>query len=168
MSRTPCTACPSMRAARPCACCSRRSPHVTRTAAVSSPDFAAGADGMSTATAAGFYGKLPCKGDFLQRRVPQEFVDAWDPWLQECLHVSRRSFEERWLDLYLTGPVWRFALSEGVCGSGAYVGAVFPSLDRVGRHFPLTIVAQIAVEDCPLEIACDEQSWFERVEEVGL
>ncbi|MDE2050717.1 MAG: type VI secretion system-associated protein TagF, partial [Gammaproteobacteria bacterium] len=35
----------------------------------------------------GFYGKLPCRGDFMQRRAPQEFVDVWDAWLSECLHV---------------------------------------------------------------------------------
>ena len=27
-------------------------------------------------TEVGFYGKLPCRGDFLQRRVPADFVDA--------------------------------------------------------------------------------------------
>src|SRR5882724_4478562 len=110
---------------------------------------------MQTASAAGFYGKLPCKGDFLQRRVTQEFVDTWDAWLQQCLLTSRQSLQERWLDAYLTSPVWRFALAEGVCGSGAYVGVMVPSVDRVGRYFPLTLVAQLNTEDCLLEVASE-------------
>ena len=41
----------------------------------------------------------------MQRRAPQAFVDAWDAWLQECLHVSRQQLAQRWLDMYLTSPV---------------------------------------------------------------
>src|SRR5262249_51991550 len=89
----------------------------------------------------GFYGKLPCRGDFLQRRAPQDFVDVWDAWLQEGLHESRQRLQEAWLNTYLTGRVWRFVLSAGVCGSGVYAGVLVPSVDRVGRYFPLTLIA---------------------------
>lgn len=124
---------------------------------------------MQTAIAVGFYGKLPCNGDFLQRRIPQEFLDVWDPWLQECIHASRETLREDWLNAYLTSPVWRFVLAEGVCGSGAYAGVMLPSVDRVGRYFPLTIVAQLNVDDCVLEIACDgAQQWFASAEALAL
>ena len=121
-----------------------------------------------SAASVGFYGKLPCKGDFLQRRVPQEFVDAWDPWLQECLQLSRRQLAEQWLQCYLTSPVWRFVLTEGVCGSGAYAGVMVPSVDRVGRYFPLAVIAQLDAEDCPLEVACDATAWFDAVEALAV
>jgi type VI secretion system protein ImpM len=117
-----------------------------------------------SAAPVGLYGKLPCKGDFLQRRVSQEFVDAWDPWLQECLQASREQLAEEWLQHYLTSPVWRFVLTEGVCGTGAYAGVMVPSVDRVGRYFPLTVVAELAAEDCPIEVACDATDWFDAVE----
>jgi type VI secretion system protein ImpM len=124
---------------------------------------------MQTQSAAGFYGKLPCKGDFLQRRVSQEFVDAWDAWLQQCLFVSREQLQGRWLDAYLTSPIWRFALSDGVCGSGAYAGVMLPSVDRVGRYFPLTLVAQLNTGDCLLEVAGDAgQQWFDSAEALAL
>jgi type VI secretion system protein ImpM len=112
----------------------------------------------------GFFGKLPCKGDFLQRRVPQEFLDVWDPWLQECLHASRQSLQESWLSSYLTGPLWRFVLSSSVCGTGAYAGVLAPSVDRVGRYFPLTLVAQIDIDISPLEFAATRAPWFEALE----
>ncbi len=124
---------------------------------------------MQTASAAGFYGKLPCKGDFLHRRVSQEFVDAWDSWLQQCLIASREQLQELWLDAYLTSPVWRFAVAEGVCGSGAYAGVMVPSVDRVGRYFPLTLVAQLNTQDCLLDLASDAvRQWFDSAESLVL
>ena len=122
---------------------------------------------MSVAeSSVGFFGKLPCNGDFLQRRMPQAFLDLWDPWLQDCMHTSRVTLGDAWLDSYLTSPLWRFALSEGACGSGAYAGVIAPSVDRVGRYFPLTIVAQVDVDLCPLDVATACRAWFEAVEEL--
>lgn len=115
-------------------------------------------------TEVGFYGKLPCRGDFLQRRAPQDFVDVWDAWLQQCLHETRQNLQEAWLESYLTGPVWRFALASGVCGNGAYAGILVPSVDRVGRYFPLTVIAQLQLDDCPLAIACGSHDLFEAAE----
>ncbi|MEJ1963377.1 MAG: type VI secretion system-associated protein TagF [Gammaproteobacteria bacterium] len=119
-------------------------------------------------TEVGFYGKLPCRGDFLQRRAPQDFVDAWDAWLQECIHESRLRLQDTWLDTYLTGPIWRFVLASGVCGDGAYAGILVPSVDRVGRYFPLTVMAQLTPDGCPLALACSGAAWFESAESLVL
>lgn len=113
---------------------------------------------------AGFYGKLPCRGDFLQRRAPLPFVDVWDAWLQECMHASKGQLQDAWLDTYLTGPVWRFVLDAGVCGDQSYAGILVPSVDRVGRYFPLTVVAPLAAGHCPLDVACGAHAWFEAAE----
>lgn len=123
---------------------------------------------MTGGASVGFFGKLPCKGDFLQRRAPQEFVDTWDAWLQECIHASREALQEGWLDAYLTGPVWRFVISGGVCGSGAYAGVMLPSVDRVGRYFPLTLVTQVDTEESPVELACRGSQWFEAAEALAI
>jgi type VI secretion system protein ImpM len=119
-------------------------------------------------TEVGLYGKLPCRGDFLQRRAPQDFVDVWDAWLQECIHESRERLRDSWLETYLTAPVWRFVLASGVCGEGSYAGILVPSVDRVGRYFPLTVLAQLAVDDCPLALACGNEGWFESAESLVL
>ena len=116
----------------------------------------------------GFYGKLPCRGDFLQRRAPVSFVDVWDAWLQECMHASKEQLQDKWLDAYLTGPVWRFVLDVGVGGDDGYAGILVPSVDRVGRYFPLTIVARIAAGHCPLDVACGANAWFEAAEALVL
>jgi type VI secretion system protein ImpM len=91
----------------------------------------------------GFYGKLPSHGDFLRRRVSDGFVGVWDAWLQECLAASRAALGDGWLDVYLTSPAWRFACAAGTCGSAPVIGVMVPSVDRVGRYFPLTLVAKL-------------------------
>ena len=123
---------------------------------------------MTADAPVGFFGKLPCRGDFLQRRVRQEFVDVWDAWLQRCLAESARQMQDRWLEAYLTSPVWRFVVSPGICGDGAYGGVMVPSVDRVGRYFPLTIVTSWEPEDSALAVACGAHAWFDRAEELAL
>jgi len=91
----------------------------------------------------GFYGKLPSHGDFLRRRVPDAFVSVWDRWLQECLVASRAALADRWLDVYLTSPAWRFVSAPGALGPRAIIGLMVPSVDRVGRYFHLTFAATL-------------------------
>jgi type VI secretion system protein ImpM len=88
----------------------------------------------------GIYGKLPSHGDFLQRRVPPEFLAPWDEWLQGGIAASRAALADQWTDTYLTSPLWRFALSASACGRAPVAGLMAPSVDRVGRFFPLTLM----------------------------
>jgi type VI secretion system protein ImpM len=101
----------------------------------------------------GIYGKLPSHGDFLQRRVPAEFLTPWDDWLQAGISASRSALADQWTDTYLTSPVWRFALSASACGRAAVAGLMAPSVDRVGRFFPLTLVWRLPRELPPIVYA---------------
>lgn len=96
------------------------------------------------------------------------FVDVWDAWLQECMHASKQQLQDAWLDAYLTGPVWRFVLDAGVCGDERYAGILVPSVDRVGRYFPLTVMAKLEPGVCPLDVACAASAWFESAESLVL
>jgi type VI secretion system protein ImpM len=116
----------------------------------------------------GLYGKLPTHGDFLRRRVADDFVNGWDEWLQRCIAESRASLGEAWLDTYLTSPVWRFALAPAVCGAAAVAGILVPSVDRVGRYFPLTIVWPTPAHLSTLEIAVRFRAGFEHAERLLL
>jgi len=138
---------------------------------------------MSRLLEVGFYGKLPSHGDFLRRRVSDAFVGVWDSWLQDCIAASRLALGDRWLDVYLTSPAWRFACASGVCGPAPIVGVMVPSVDRVGRYFPLTLVAEISsgahlmtsvaqagpffdgAEGLVIETLASDQIDFERFEE---
>jgi type VI secretion system protein ImpM len=122
----------------------------------------------AAATAPGFYGKLPAKGDFVTRRLPRGFVDPWDRWLQAAIETSREQLGEGWLDAYLNGPLWRFVLPAGQCGELALTGVIMPSVDRVGRYFPLTVAAPLADGAVPTDIPSLAADWFELLEELAL
>jgi type VI secretion system protein ImpM len=122
---------------------------------------------MTRATV-GFFGKLPSHGDFLERRIAPAFREVWDEWLQQCVAVSRAVLEDRWLDIYLTSPVWRFFVSDGVAAAASYGGILIPSVDRVGRHFPLTIVAELPAAVEPLHFAYSAERWLRQLEELAI
>jgi type VI secretion system protein ImpM len=113
----------------------------------------------------GFYGKLPSHGDFLQRGVSDDFVNHWDSWLQDGMARSRSELgEAAWLDVFLTSPLWRFALASGVVGVPVWAGILLPSVDRVGRYFPLTLVAELPPGVLPFELAVAGNGWFDWAE----
>ena len=120
---------------------------------------------MATAPV-GFFGKLPSHGDFIARRVDDLFRQRWDEWLQRSIDESQRALGGAWLDCYLTGPLWRFFLCEGVAGAACFAGVLMPSVDRVGRYFPLTVVAQLPTDVGPLAFAHSAREWFESVEQL--
>jgi len=121
---------------------------------------------MSSQIEVGLYGKLPSHGDFLRRRVSDAFVRVWDEWLQECIAASRSALGERWLDVYLTSPVWRFGADAGAFGPVPVVGLMAPSVDRVGRYFYLTLVAELPEGVNLLAAVAEAGSFFESAEQL--
>jgi len=113
---------------------------------------------------AGFFGKLPSHGDFVSRRLSREFLHVWDQWLQRCIGESKATLGDDWLNVYLTSPIWRFAMTSGVCDGESHVGLLMPSVDRVGRYFPLSIVAAMPGSASPLSIANAAGEWFQQAE----
>jgi len=120
----------------------------------------------------GWYGKLPSLGDFASRRLEADFIEPWDLWLGEGLQAQRSTFGEGWLDAYLDTPPWRFLLSSGALGGVgpelAFAGVLVPSVDRVGRHFPLTLVASLSrLPDLAAEFDA-LLAWLHRLEDTAL
>ncbi len=116
----------------------------------------------------GAFGKIPALGDFLRTDMPVGFVDAWDYWLQMLLQAARRDLGPRWPDGYMTAPIWRFTLAQGLAGRLPVIGILMPSVDRVGRLFPLTLAAALP-QGAPViltHFAAD--AGFARLEELAL
>lgn len=124
--------------------------------------------GESVTEGPGFFGKLPGHGDFLTRALPADFVRCWDDWLQASLSASRGQLGETWLELYLTSPVWCFALSAGVCGRAAVAGVLIPSVDRVGRYFPFTLACALPEACRPLGLWRTAAGWYLAAEELAI
>jgi type VI secretion system protein ImpM len=99
------------------------------------------APGVARTVEAGLFGKLPVRGDFVQLGLPGSFVRPWDAWLQHAMAGSQARMGDAWLPAFLESPVWYFVLPGGMCGTGAVLGLLMPSVDRVGRYYPLTLAA---------------------------
>jgi len=112
----------------------------------------------------GLFGKLSAKRDFIALATPRNFLEAWEPWLQASVSASRNQLGDQWQQAFLTTPVWRFWLGAAICGT-TVAGAIMPSLDGVGRYYPLTLHA-VADADSPISPPdIDSQDeWFDTVE----
>jgi type VI secretion system protein ImpM len=122
----------------------------------------------SSAAIPGWYGKLPALGDFASRRLPSDFIHAWDEWLQAALEAARIALGVGWLDCYLTTPIWRFTVLPGLVGESGWAGVLMPSVDRVGRQFPLTVAVPLSSHAAAAALVFGGSDWFARLEDAAL
>lgn len=122
---------------------------------------------MINTNSVGLFGKLPAHGDFIYRNLPSNFINAWDTWLQGFVGSSQEQIGEAWLDVYLTSPIWRFVLSDGVIDGNHWAGIMLPSVDRVGRYFPFSIAARLPVTANPFDVI-KQHEWYEAIEQAAL
>ena len=122
---------------------------------------------MAVSAVSGFFGKLPARGDFLRAGLPRSFVDPWDAWLQQVIGGSKARLGEQWQPIWMEAPLWRFALPGGICGPDPVMGVWMPSVDRAGRHFPLT-VAQVLAQADAADLIARAPTWLALAEGAGL
>ncbi|TIQ98775.1 MAG: type VI secretion system-associated protein TagF [Mesorhizobium sp.] len=105
----------------------------------------------------GFYGKMPATGDFVARRLPGDFVRIWDRWLAQYIVplIGSETWPRSTAVRFLAGPA----------AFGASAGIILQSADRVGRQFPLSVVAQLA--DASVQLARAD-AWFAGIEEAAI
>jgi type VI secretion system protein ImpM len=115
-------------------------------------------------TLPGIYGKISVRGDFVVRRLARSFVEPWDSWLQEAMICSREQLGNDWLPAYLTSPIWRFVLSAGLCSEQVMAGLLMPSVDEVGRYFPLALAAPVVGCRNPAVLPITGAEWFDQTE----
>ena len=117
----------------------------------------------------GAYGKMPALGDFFRLGAEREFVTPWDIWLQATLLTAQRDLGSGFEPAYMSAPIWRFSLPPSVAGSQGVVGVLMPSVDRVGRRFPLTLLAQTGYEEqAPLRNLIWQGPVLDKVEALAL
>ena len=115
-----------------------------------------------------WYGKIASLGDFAQRRMPPESLPAFDAWLSRAMQDGRELLGERWLEVYLTAPVLRFAWAPGVIDTHWWFGLLMASCDSVGRYFPL-VIAQRRARAPEDRIALDHlELWYEHLAHAAL
>ncbi len=127
------------------------------------------------AQAPGWHGKLPSLGDFASRRLDASFIEPWDGWLAAGLLALREARPDSWLESYLGSPSWRFLLMPGVmpgagpghAGAQAWAGVLMPSVDRVGRYFPLTVVQPLQAGPGSTQDMAALWQWLGRLDELA-
>lgn len=108
-------------------------------------------------------------GDFGHRRLPSSFLTVWDNWLQTGLQGLRKE-QSDWVAHYLEAPLWFFALGLNLASSQPWIGVLMPSVDSVGRYFPLTLAIELVRSD---EASADLQMarihhWWQRSAKAAL
>ena len=56
----------------------------------------------------------------------------------------------------------------GICGEAMWAGTLMPSVDKVGRYFPLTIALQTSASAHPLAMVTPGLEWYARLEHISL
>lgn len=115
----------------------------------------------------GFFGKLPSHGDFVSMGLGRNLQSALDAWLQAGLQAVQQELGEDWERRFRTMPAWRFIVERGLWGPATIAGVLLPSLDRVGRSFPLVIAAQLHdFTEHPRQLYLDD-TWFTAAEAIA-
>lgn len=121
--------------------------------------------------APGWHGKLPTLGDFASRRMDTGFLATWDTWLAEGMLALRQQLPDTWLDAYLASPSWRFVLMPGAMpgapGAQAWAGVLMPSVDRVGRYFPFSLVWPLPALPATQEQQRALWAWLGRLDDLA-
>jgi len=112
----------------------------------------------------GYYGKIPSKGDFVAQSLPRSFTEPWDNWLREVLAHSKLELGDKWMECYLTSPLYHYALSSGLCGNPSWIGVMMPSVDNVGRYFPMTICKSFPEKSNSLVLLENNKEWLAKAE----
>jgi type VI secretion system protein ImpM len=112
----------------------------------------------------GLFGKLPQKRDFITFGIPGEILAPLETWLQTAVAASRSELGRSWEEIYLVAPIWRFWIGSDVFGAN-FAGVLMPSVDGVGRFFPL--LAMYACENgetMPPPSYAPQEKWFGAIE----
>jgi type VI secretion system protein ImpM len=111
----------------------------------------------------GWFGKLPCAGDFVYRRLPRTLLSGLDNWIQQGLSQLRGTYPAEWRGIYDTAPTWNCAIPAAVTQVDlTLIGLITPSRDRVGREFPLC--AGVAVPaDASQPLLASAHDWLQQL-----
>ena len=117
-------------------------------------DAAAGPSPGTCEVSFAVFGKLPQRRDFVEHGLPRPLLLAWEGFLETGMAAARRTLATEFEADYLVMPAWRFFLGAG-CFEVAGLGVLVPSVDAMGRLFPLSILA-LAPQSTGFDLAAHE------------
>jgi len=93
-----------------------------------------------TSNLIGLFGKIPIRGDFIASALPRSLQDKIEEWIRSGFVEAQQ--DPNWNEAYLCSPIWQFAAARGFFDGAAWCGVIMPSVDSVGRYFPLVIAVR--------------------------
>ncbi len=127
-----------------------------------------GTDVRQPAGRPGFFGKLPARGDFVGRRLDQAFRTGFDDWLQRSIATSKRQLGRPGCRPTSTPRSGASCSAPACAASLPTAGVMMPSVDRVGRYFPLVLAAQLPGCLSPGTLFHSGRAWFDAAEQLIL
>lgn len=84
------------------------------------------------------YGKLPAHSDYVLLNLPARIETALHQWSVQMLSETEQALgQEQWLQAFLNAHPCGCILHAKCPVSSSFYGVMVPSVDRVGRYFPL-------------------------------
>jgi len=89
------------------------------------------------------FGKTPRMGDFLRVGAGGPAGEALEQWVEQGLALAEAKRGNAWASIYSAGATYAFVFRppRGSSAREALVGVIKPSVDAVGRRFPLVVYA---------------------------
>ena len=90
------------------------------------------------------FGKVPKMGDFLRVGKGGPAGEALEQWVEQGLAFAENKRGREWQGIYAQGATYAFVFRppRATNNREALVGVIKPSVDAVGRRFPLVVYAQ--------------------------
>jgi len=90
----------------------------------------------------GVFGKIPRRGDFISMGLPRTLTDRLEAWVKFGLgHAAKTA---QWEKAYFSSPIWQFTAAAKFWDNSPWSGLIVPSVDSIGRKFPLIIAAPVS------------------------
>ena len=94
---------------------------------------------VGPADAAGWHGKLACRGDFVGQGLPPQWLRRWDDATRRGLALAHQRWPSGLRERLLALQAWQGLVWPEQPGQPAWLALVLPSPDRVGRVWPLLV-----------------------------
>ena len=92
-----------------------------------------------TPLAVGWHGKLPCRGDFVGRGLPPDWLRAWDDALRHSLALAEQRGDPALRQRLAALAPWQGLVLPTGAGLPAWLCLLLASSDAVGRAYPLLL-----------------------------
>lgn len=94
----------------------------------------------------GWFGKLPCVGDFCSHNMPAGLLETLDQWLSSAIQEGQTMHGKAWINAYFQMPVHGFVWGSQVTPhllNEAAIGVMMPSVDKASRAFPFVLLQKL-------------------------